>query len=74
MNAFANPEDALPYEYPEFPAPERPNLEVEIPAGTSASGFVDYQQALEQPAEENVTVVQTAIFQDFREVLPAPQA
>lgn len=73
MNAFARPEEAMPYEYTEFPKVETQDVAASIPADASGS-FVDFETARNMPAEVTQTVVQTALFQDFKEVLQASEA
>ena len=73
MNPFAKPEEAMPYDYTEFPKLEVENASSLIPADAVTS-FIDFETAQKAPAEEIHTVVQTAIFQDFKEVLQAAQA
>lgn len=74
MNAFANPEDAFLYEFPEFPAPAREQVQFNVPEGVQTGSFVDFEHSLEQSQEQTMSVVQSAIFQDFKEVLPHPEA
>ncbi|HEY5038705.1 MAG TPA: hypothetical protein VIJ93_06510 [bacterium] len=74
MNAFANPEDATLYEFPEFPAPPRKVISFPVPEGGQTGNFVDFEHSQSQPQEESTTVVQTAIFQDFKEVLAPAQS
>lgn len=71
MNSFAHPEDASPYEFPEFPKPEDQQTEY-----AHLEGAVDFQlkdfvtaQAFDA-ATQSAPVVQPAVFQDFKEVLP----
>jgi hypothetical protein len=73
MNAFANPNEASPYEFPEFPAPEKQQLDLSL-LESASSTFKDFQQSLSEPQEAVVTVVQTAVFQDFKAVLQPNQA
>jgi len=71
MNPFANPEESITYEYEEFPAPEP----VEVVQFEANSGsFVDFLHFQELPAESTTVTVQTAVFQDFKEVLPLDKA
>lgn len=70
MNPFAKPEEAMPYDYTEFPKLEVENASNLIPADAVGS-FIDFETALNAPAEETQTVVQTAIFQDFKQVIQA---
>lgn len=73
MNAFAKPEEALPYDYTEFPKVEVEDASAVIPADAAGS-FIDFETAQMAPPAETQTVVQLAIFQDFKEVLQAAQA
>lgn len=70
MNSFAKPEEAMPYDYTEFPKAEVQQASSLIPADAAGS-FIDFETALNAPAEETQTVVQDAIFQDFKEVIQA---
>ncbi len=73
MNPFANPEEAMPYDYTEFPKVEVQEASSLIPADAVGT-FIDFETAQNAPAEETQTIVQTAIFQDFKEVLQTTQA
>jgi len=75
MNPFASPEEASPYEFPEFPKPEE-----EVTEYANVEGAVDYRlkgfgsaEAFYQEADM-APVVQPVIFQDFKQIIPAPQA
>jgi hypothetical protein len=70
MNAFAKPEEASNYEYPEFPAPPREEIQFPVAEGVSPGGFVSFEESQNIPPEEVSTTVQTAVFQDFKQVLP----
>ncbi len=68
MNPFAKPEEAMPYDYTEFPKAEVTEVASLIPADAVGS-FIDFETAQKAPAEETQTVVQDAIFQDFKQVI-----
>ena len=74
MNAFANPEEAFPYEFPEFPKPED-----QVTEYAHVEGAVDYQLRDFHSSEafdvspETAPVVQPVLLQDFKEVLPASE-
>ena len=72
MNSFANPEDALSYTFPEFPKPEGA-----VTPYSNVDGVLEYhlndfnaEGAVYVPSEASAPVVQPALFQDFKEVLP----
>lgn len=72
MNSFANSDEAFPYEFPEFPKPGDQETEY-----AHLEGAVDFQlkdfvtaEAFDA-ATQSAPVVQPAVFQDFKEVLPA---
>ncbi len=69
MNPFANPEESITYEFPEFPAPE-PVEVVQFEENATSGSFVDFLHFQELPPESTTITVQTALFQDFKEVLP----
>jgi hypothetical protein len=69
MNAFAKPEDASPYEYPEFPAPARQKLDLSFSEGPEASKFTDFETSHNQAQDTSLPVVQMADLQDFKKVL-----
>jgi len=73
MNSFAKPEEARPYEYTEFPKVEVKEEAVVIPEDPNSS-FVDFETSQNAPVETVQTIVQDAIFQDFKEVLAAAPA
>jgi hypothetical protein len=73
MNAFANPEEAMPYEYTEFPAPEKKKVELSIPEGVVVGEFKDYMEYQNEPHENLIPVVQPIILQDFKQVISTPQ-
>ena len=75
MNPFANPEEALPYELPEFPKPESQVTEYTHQEGQQdfllksfATGDPYY------PGSEETAVVQPIQLQDFKEILAAVQS
>ncbi len=70
MNAFARPEEASPYEFPEFPKPAD-----QVTEYADVQGAVNYQlrdfssaQAFD-PVSQSIPMVQPAVLQDFKEVL-----
>ncbi|HET9870839.1 MAG TPA: hypothetical protein VFR02_10135 [bacterium] len=72
MNSFANPEDAVPFEYPEFPKAAKESFEAFNDPAVSP-GFADFFAAQAQPPAE-VPVVQPALLQDFKDVFAATQS
>ena len=75
MNPFANPDDAVLYEFVEFPKPENSGFQFsdfnqklsdENPASTH--GFVDFLNLSEFP-QESIPSVQLAVFQNFKDVM-----
>jgi hypothetical protein len=72
MNSFANPADAIPFEYPEFPKAVQVSFEAFNDPAVSP-GFTDFTTAQSIAPDENVTLVQPAWFQDFKDVLAATQ-
>jgi hypothetical protein len=73
MNSFANPEDAILFEYPEFPKAAQESFEAFNDPAVSP-GFSDFYTAQTQTHEESRTIVQPALFQDFKDVLAATQS
>ena len=73
MNPFANPEESITYEYEEFPAPE-PVEAIQFEMNLTSGSFVDFLRFQEMPPESTTVTVQTAVFQDFKEVLPLDKA
>ena len=73
MNAFARPEEAMPYEYTEFPKVEVQEDAVVIPDDPNGT-FMNFETAQNAPVEATETVVQTAIFQDFKEAIATAAA
>jgi hypothetical protein len=75
MNSFANPEDARPFVYPEFPKP--PSEITEYTNAEGVQGYVMKNLKTAEPfyAETDVTpVVQPALFQDFRNIMSPNQS
>ncbi|HVM32178.1 MAG TPA: hypothetical protein VMU88_03525 [bacterium] len=72
MNSFANPEEATPFVYPEFPKAAQESFEAFNDPAVSP-GFADFFASQTQPTEEAATLVQPALFQDFKDVLAATQ-
>ncbi len=73
-SSFANPNDATPYEYTEFPAPEKKGIQFTVAEGVVVGEFDDYMDYQNRPHEDLIPVVKTAILQDFKEVLAPPQS
>ena len=73
MNAFANPEDAIPFEFPEFPAPPRPVFDFSTDPRMASTGFRDFGTIQNEGQDESATVVQPVLLQDFKEVFAATQ-
>lgn len=71
MNAFALPEDAQPYEFPEFPKPEEQVSEYANIEGAVEYGFKDLNSGEAYQVGNEVPVVHPAVFQDFKQVLQA---
>jgi hypothetical protein len=75
MNAFANPEEAFHYDFPEFPKPEDQVTEysnIEGVADFQLKDFVTSQPF--DPREAENAVVQPVVLQDFKEVIAAAQS
>jgi len=73
MSPFANPEEATPYVYPEFPQPL-----VEVYEYSNLEGVQEYHfkgfnagDSSYTISDDSMPVVQPALLQDFKEVLPA---
>jgi hypothetical protein len=73
-SSFANPNDATPYSYEEFPASEKKGIEFTVAEGVVVGEFNDYMEYQNGPHEDLIPVVQPAILQDFKEVLAPPQS
>jgi hypothetical protein len=69
MNPFAKPEEASPYEFPEFPKPEDQVTEYANIEGAVEFQLKDFTTSEPYIASEETPVVQPALFQDFKEVL-----
>jgi hypothetical protein len=69
MNPFAKPEEALAYEYEEFPKQESASFDQEFAAENASNGFVDFLHFNASASQSDTPVVQLAVFQDFKEVL-----
>jgi hypothetical protein len=74
MNAFARPDEASFYEFPEFPKPEDQVTEYAHLDGAVEYQLKDFKTAEPYIASEDVAVVQPAVFQDFKEVLAQAQS
>jgi hypothetical protein len=74
MNAFAKPEEASPYEFPEFPKPEDQVTEYANVEGTVEYQLKDFTTSEPYIASEDAVIVQPALFQDFKEVIAASQS
>jgi hypothetical protein len=84
MNPFANPAEAVVYEYVEFPKTEAPTFtfadfnqefskEASAEGSTPSGHFVDFLNLKDMP-QETTTTVQLAVFQNFKDVLLPAQA
>jgi hypothetical protein len=71
MNAFANPEDATLFEYPEFPALEKAVFDFAHDPRMASTGFRDFETVQNEGQDESVTLVQPVQLQDFKEVSAA---
>ena len=75
MNPFAKPEETMPYEFQEFPKPPE-----EVTEYANVVGAVDFHlkgfgpDATVYQDFDAAPVVKPIILQDFKQVLPAPQA
>jgi hypothetical protein len=75
MNAFARPEEANPYEFPEFPKSEDQVTEYANVEGAVDYSLRDFSTAEAfNPSSDSAPVVQPAVFQDFKEAFSAAQA
>jgi hypothetical protein len=75
MNSFARPEEALPYQWPEFP-----KVDSAVTEYANQEGTVEYQlksfsgnPSFDKVSPDEKTLVQPAQLQDFKEVLTTPQ-
>jgi len=80
MNPFANPNEAIVYEYTEFPKQEDKNFsnedfdkELSKEDSSIAGNFVHFLNLKDMPQETGVKV-QLAIFQNFKDVLLPAEA
>lgn len=73
MNPFANPDEAVPFEYPEFPKAVQESFEAFNDPAVSP-GFTDYYASEALIADESMALVQPALLQDFKDVLAATQS
>jgi hypothetical protein len=80
MNPFANPDEAVVYEYTEFPKQEDKNFsnedfdkELSKEDSTKPSNFVHFLNLKDMPQETGIKV-QLAIFQNFKDVLLPSEA
>lgn len=69
MNSFARPEEANPYEFPEFPKPENQVTEYANLEGAVEYRFKDMATHEVYEASNDVPVVYPAVFQDFKQIL-----
>ncbi|HUO57350.1 MAG TPA: hypothetical protein VMV05_04145 [bacterium] len=76
MNPFAKPEETSSYEWPEFPKPES-----EISEYTNVEGVIEFQlksfnpdEPAFDPTAQTTPVVHPVLLQDFKQILPSPQA
>jgi len=69
MNAFAKPEDAMPYTYTDFPAPERAKMDLSFADNPSARKFIPFDASQCTIESTPLPTVQGAVLQDFKEVL-----
>jgi|HubBroStandDraft_1064217.scaffolds.fasta_scaffold86335_2 hypothetical protein len=74
MNAFAKPEEAFSYQFPEFPKPDHQVTEYANVEGAVEYQLRDFTTAEPYIASDEAAIVQPAIFQDFKEVIAAAQA
>jgi len=68
MNSFASPDQAVPFIYPEFQAPEKTHLDL-TSLDAAAGGFKNFLRSQDEPKDDAKPVVQAALLQDFKEVL-----
>ena len=72
MNSFASPDQAIPFIYPEFQAPEKAHLDLTA-LDAAAGSFKDFKSSQEESKETSLPVVQSALLQDFKQVLASSQ-
>jgi hypothetical protein len=71
MNAFAKPEEAMPYTYPEFPAPERAQQDFSFSDNPASTKFAPFDAVQNNVEQAPLPIVQSLLLQDFKEVIPA---
>jgi hypothetical protein len=69
MNPFAKPEEAMPYTYDDFPAPEREAQDFSFADNPASKKFIPFDPALHTIGTEPLPTVQGVQLQDFKEVL-----
>ncbi len=69
MNPFAKPEEAMPYTYPDFPAPERVQEDFSFADNPVSAKFTPFDPAQHVIGEEPLPIVQGVMLQDFKEVI-----
>jgi hypothetical protein len=69
MNAFAKPEEAMPYTYPDFPAPERVKLDFSFGDDPTVRKFTPFDAAEHAIGDAPLPLVQGVLLQDFKEVV-----
>ena len=69
MNPFAQPEEASPYEFPEFPKPEDQVTEYAQMEGAVDYRFKDLATQEIYEGTNDTPVVYPAVFQDFKQIL-----
>jgi hypothetical protein len=74
MNAFAKPEEAFSYQFPEFPKPDQQATEYANVEGAVEYQLRDFMTSEPYIASNEAAIVQPAIFQDFKEVIAAAQS
>ncbi len=71
MNPFAKPEEAMPYTYPEFPAPERAAQDFSFSDNPASTKFAPFDPAQNTIEQASLPIVQSVLLQDFKEVISA---
>ncbi len=69
MRAFAKPEEAVPYTYTDFPAPERAKIEFSFADNPASKKFVLFDADANRIQDASLPVVQGLLLQDFKEVI-----
>jgi hypothetical protein len=69
MNPFAKPEEAMPYNYEDFPAPERAQADFSFADNPASAKFTPFDVASHVIGEEPLPIVQGLLLQDFKEVI-----